>query len=801
MKCIKQIFVIVLFIISSLLTARCNEWVEFINKSRFCSYAIQDCIHWIDTGYGLVKYDDSTQTIEQLFEIDGKSTADIKDIFVGKDGEVYFLKQNGEIFINGGQVWVHHNSIINEENDRKFRRIRTDSDNNLWILSGYGLHQYDRITRKIINTISSVYDIETFFGDLWICTDIGLQVFHDGKWFGHELNYPDYFDYNCYFERKFSSSENQLIFYDNKNFYNVFFDGEIQLSQLALNYNQIADNYKIDNSGNIWFACTCDELDYPAPVFKFDGISLKEEGETDYVVGIDEDSSGTIWVVSNSKLYKNISGDFKSIPIWHPNIPFRELTECGTYQDIEYLSGHGEALIDRQEEGNWIFVNKDSVKITEGNFEHGKKIGIWKTYYEIETLKSEIEYKNGFKDGSCVVYHKNGRKNYTGNYTKSLKSGKWTYWDENGVLTNEGEFKNDKMNGLWITYFPDEKIKEQDNLVDNKQKGSWKETLENSFRGEVDYTDGKKTSQWKYWRPDGVQIYSLKFPNIEKRPDKLNENGHKQGLHLTFMNYHFDATNDYDSAKYYRLAEYDDGKPVGIVKDYFLDGTLQFEGKMISEFPSVYDGTIRIYDKNGSLIKEKQYENGELNGYVREWQDGNLTKDEHYKNGDKDGFCSEVYNVTKYEGNYNEGKQVGLWRIYKDNKQIEMRYYVNDSYIKQIELKIVSPVNLLQILKYNNSSPVFIVPIDAKDWNIEKYLERIVSEINSDQPVPAVNSTLCDELNNAPSTLGREAMYMLEGFIQGTYPPTESSVTDFDPDPKYYKKWWKTYLKNNQEMK
>jgi antitoxin component YwqK of YwqJK toxin-antitoxin module len=259
------------------------------------------------------------------------------------------------------------------------------------------------------------------------------------------------------------------------------------------------------------------------------------------------------------------------------------------------------------------------------------------------------------------------------------------------------------------------------------------------------------------------------------------------------MNQYFGATKDYDSAKYYRLANYEDGKPIGLVKDYFMDGTLQFEGEMISEFPSVYDGTIRIYSENGILIKERQYDKGNLNGYSREWKDESLSKEFHYKNGKKDGFWIEEYGNGTHKGNYDNGERVGIWRRYKNDKQVEMRYYENGDYLKPIDLKVTSPINLIQILKYSNSRPTFVTPIDVTDWNLEKHLEKIIAEINSDKQVPAVHSTTCPNLSDTPSTLGHEAMYLIEGFIQGTYPPTESSFTNFDPDPKHYRKWWEEY--------
>ena len=107
-----------------------------------------------------------------------------------------------------------------------------------------------------------------------------------------------------------------------------------------------------------------------------------------------------------------------------------------------------------------------------------------------------------------------------------------------------------------------------------------------------------------HFNSNNKEIYSPQFPEILKTPDKLNDEGKKTGAWTVFLNESFNPVNDIMSAKYYRKATYKDGLPISIVKDYFKSGSIQFEGQIISEFPSVYHGTIVIFfEDNGFFFK------------------------------------------------------------------------------------------------------------------------------------------------------------------------------------------------------
>ena len=89
-------------------------------------------------------------------------------------------------------------------------------------------------------------------------------------------------------------------------------------------------------------------------------------------------------------------------------------------------------------------------------------------------------------------------------------------------------------------------------------------------------------------------------------------------------------------AAYYREINYDEnGKPKGVVKDYYITGELQFEGQMISVNPEKLDGTCIWYYKNGQKSQETVYEKGKIIGESNYWDkkggpEGYLKRDGYF---------------------------------------------------------------------------------------------------------------------------------------------------------------------------
>lgn len=81
------------------------------------------------------------------------------------------------------------------------------------------------------------------------------------------------------------------------------------------------------------------------------------------------------------------------------------------------------------------------IKMTGAKTKDGKRDAIWKYFGEDGTLLSLTEYKDGVKNGFCIVYYSNGQINYRGEYKNDKKVGVWTTFDlETGGILTEKDF-------------------------------------------------------------------------------------------------------------------------------------------------------------------------------------------------------------------------------------------------------------------------------------------------------------------------------------------------------------------------
>jgi hypothetical protein len=106
----------------------------------------------------------------------------------------------------------------------------------------------------------------------------------------------------------------------------------------------------------------------------------------------------------------------------------------------------------------------------------------------------------------------------------------------------------------------------------------------------------------------GINEQLAKFLDV---PNKYNTKGNKEGEWVFYLDKFFKPTENLDDIRYYRKAVYKDGKSLGFVRDYDFYGNILFEGKLLSEFPSVYQDTVRFYDYKGNLKDIRVYDKGE----------------------------------------------------------------------------------------------------------------------------------------------------------------------------------------------
>ena len=109
----------------------------------------------------------------------------------------------------------------------------------------------------------------------------------------------------------------------------------------------------------------------------------------------------------------------------------------------------------------------------------------------------------------------------------------------------------------------------------------------------------------------------------------LNENliddqGLRQGKWTILYDSDWNEITDEPNAKFYRIIEYENDKPIGVVRDYYRSGHVQMEATLLEDRPeSIMDGEVRWYRENGVVETKAIYEKGKFISEDRFDENGN----------------------------------------------------------------------------------------------------------------------------------------------------------------------------------
>ena len=106
-----------------------------------------------------------------------------------------------------------------------------------------------------------------------------------------------------------------------------------------------------------------------------------------------------------------------------------------------------------------------------------------------------------------------------------------------------------------------------------------------------------------------------------------------------------------------------------------------------------------------------------------------------------------------------------------------------------------SPMEYLYDLRMHPLQQVMV--LDVPDtWITLHDAELLMKEIDSDEPAALVVSPISSfRPFNQTSTVGNEALFLLEGYRTGKYPPALCSLYYFRPNKTDMRSWWNTYGK------
>ena len=364
-------------------------------------------------------------------------------------------------------------------------------------------------------------------------------------------------------------------------------------------------------------------------------------------------------------------------------------------------------------------------------------IGPVQDHYADGSISMKGKYSGGRKQGPFNFYYPSGQLKVQGAFSNNDPLGTWKFFYEDGKPRQTLEFVN---NDFRVLSYHDpsgiQKVKQGNGRYEGMVYGfSQADTL--YLDGLV--ADGYKDGEWVYYDEDGTIIYVEKYKKGKFRNRLIyNQKGllltsSKEPIHHTMVlpfelihterfvyapdirqsDYpYFDFLPDEDTlyfdenweecdslaASYYRPTNVQNKEnPSGYIRDYYMNGQLQMEGRFIKGNKS---GPFRYYHNNGQLSSAGSYQDNRKIAIWREYYpDGDDRQVLYYEDGKRfvekywtpDGKLS-VFNGSgnykgqirgrggsyKVEGSFRDYKKISEWKGYRDNGSL----YFEETYEK-----------------------------------------------------------------------------------------------------------------------
>ncbi len=282
---------------------------------------------------------------------------------------------------------------------------------------------------------------------------------------------------------------------------------------------------------------------------------------------------------------------------------YREYNPYGELIKEEYyINGKKQILTKEEKEKSNIKIKKeyysDGKLKKSGAYINEKPIGIHKVYDEKgNIIKSETYSDTGIKLGEGKI-DKEGRK-----------EGNWKFLYSDGKIRSEGKFVNGKKEGIWNFYYKNGKVEQKGNYKNGKPQGLWIWYYENgNIRRKGKFDRGKEIGKFFELTEEGDTLSVGKYIY-----------GLKSGVWKT-------KVNDYTET-----GSFVSGKKEGEWEARYSDGTIQFKGSYIDNYP---DGKHIYYYPNGKVKEIRYYSAGQK---VKKWKkytvEGDLDTVKEYKGG------------------------------------------------------------------------------------------------------------------------------------------------------------------------
>jgi len=191
-----------------------------------------------------------------------------------------------------------------------------------------------------------------------------------------------------------------------------------------------------------------------------------------------------------------------------------------------------------KKQGHWIKKYPDGHIQYEGFFRDDHPVGLFKRYYDSDTLQSALEFNQEGTDAEALLFHANGFIASAGKFVNQKKEGRWKFFSSKsrGLIVAEEEYKNNLKNGLSTKYYPENIPSERIVYLNDLKNGEWTQyfpsgniclkatytngkldgaflTFYNSGKPEYSgqYKNDLRTGIWKIYNPDGTLKYDMLY--------------------------------------------------------------------------------------------------------------------------------------------------------------------------------------------------------------------------------------------------------------------------------------------------
>jgi len=164
--------------------------------------------------------------------------------------------------------------------------------------------------------------------------------------------------------------------------------------------------------------------------------------------------------------------------------------------------------------GKSIFFTKKGDTTLWENYNNGLLHGLQKTYhpYLKSRIKTDIDYKNGFLDGSYKAYNEKGVVIQDNFYKMGKKDGEFKYLYDDGTLLRTEHWKLDVKEGEFKTFYYGGFVQDNETYKKGKKEGVAEEFFaDRKLKHKTVFKKGIVIEEYKY-DEHGKEIYSFGAP-------------------------------------------------------------------------------------------------------------------------------------------------------------------------------------------------------------------------------------------------------------------------------------------------